>query len=179
MLFKISTIYLASILTFTSHLTYAESKIKFNADFGYAAYDAHNDISTGVGLGLAINKYFELELNYHDYGEIGDTGYEDFPGVSTTSYSLATNIKRQFSDSFKAFAILGYEEISVDGKASQPIAPGSPFQTIIYRDERRSGLMYGLGGAYSLSNNSDLTAKWLSHDSGDLNTLTIGFAYWF
>jgi hypothetical protein len=153
-------------ILFATPLAMAEINPYINADIGYADTDFDNGFYFDVGGGIKFNDNIEFEVAYNDYGEIGPYG------VEITSYSYGINLGGKVSDSTRLFAILGAERLEADD--SVRFGPIN-----INVDESSTEAYFGIGAAFSQSENVDIRTKLISHDSADLITLSVGFALYF
>lgn len=151
---------------FISPIVSAEIRPYMKADVGYADTDFDSGIYFDIGGGVQFNDNIEFELSYNDYNDIGPYGIE----ITSISYGL--NFGGKVSENTRLFAIFGAERLDADDK----VRVGA-FEIEV--DKSSTEAFFGVGAAFQQGDNFDLRTKLVSHDSGDLITINVGFALYF
>ena len=163
MLKKLLTLTAAGFLSFSA---IAEVKGFFSPAIGFADTDWESDVYISITGGIRFTEHIELEVGYNNYGDSGP--FE----IEVTSLSYGLNLGGPVSETVNLFVTAGAERLKADDSVS------FGFGTVEI-DEESTEAYFGVGASFQQSENVAIRTKLVSHDSGDLTTLNVGFVFFF
>ncbi|MEL7022224.1 MAG: outer membrane beta-barrel protein [Pseudomonadota bacterium] len=135
-------------------------------DIGIADTDFATGPMVGLGGGFQITEFVGVELGYNNFGETGPFD------IDISSVSFAATFGTTLSNGTFIHGIVGFEELEADGRVN--VGFGS-----INIDGSSNEPLFGIGARFGGDGSTSFRTRLISHDSGDLLTLTAGVEYRF
>jgi len=136
-------------------------------------YDENAMSVRGFG-GFRVNDYLSLEAGYsHFFESSGDVAGIDVK-MDGSAWDASVRPTLPIGDRFEAFGILGWSKYSFDVKVSANGLSASD-------SDSDDNMMYGLGGAYSLTDRWTVRGEWVAVDvsDADFGTVAVSATYNF
>jgi len=155
------------------------------ATLGITSSSSTDDTDTGWKLfaGYRFMKYLAVEGAYTNFGEATAHSIITPPGtVDTTLEAEAWTVSAlgilPLGDQFSLFARLGVNFWNVDISA---VGTGGGTTAAVSDDDDGTDMVYGVGAAYSFTNNLSVRGEWERYDfdDGDVDLWSVGLGWNF
>lgn len=159
----------------------AEPGFYVGGKFGAASVDEDfiddDDTSYGVYAGYTFNRYFALEGEYTNFGDLEvdiDDLEVDNPGVEPTSIGLKAVGMLPVSDNFTLLGSVGYHSYDLDPNGGDNLGDA-------IGDDSSTDLFYGVGAQFNFANNVSVRAMYdrFEFDGPDADEISLGVQYTF
>jgi OOP family OmpA-OmpF porin len=181
---KIAPIALAALLAAGAPLSAiaAEPGFYVGGKFGAASVDDDfiddDDTSYGAYFGYTVNRYFAVEAEYTNFGnlevDIGELEIDN-PDIEPRTFGVKAIGMYPIGDNFSLLGSIGYHSFDIDPQDGENIRDA-------IGDSSSSDIFYGVGGQFDFSNRLSLRAQYQRYefrDYGNSDEISLGLHYTF
>ncbi len=145
----------------------------YYVDFDDVDFD-ESALSMRAFGGYQLNEYVSFEAGYSKFFEAnGDVAGIDVD-VEGTAWDASVRPTLPIGERFQAFGVLGWTTYDFEVTVSDPLLSAT-------ENDNDDNMLYGLGGAYSLTDQWTVRGEWMVIDveDADFGTLSVSATYRF